>query len=73
MRSGAPHLLFLVAFVVNCVLWSNSRYAHLPARGAARSYLTKRNLYQVEPTVGLEHGNATLLLRKDQVCEILLL
>ncbi|GJE99905.1 sodium/calcium exchanger protein-domain-containing protein [Phanerochaete sordida] len=61
MWRGAPRLLFALAFVANCLLWSQSRYAQ-PASAPAHS-LFKRSLPAPRWGSGrvLAHSNVTTL------------
>ena len=49
MAPAAPKLVFLGFFLLNCLLWSNSRYAELPDY-ASRSSLLKRS-YSEQPSL----------------------
>ncbi|OBZ72099.1 putative cation exchanger C3A12.06c [Grifola frondosa] len=55
MRSGLPKLFFVAAFVVNCIIWSHSRFGQVNSRTlyVTENQLAKRALFD------LAAGNAT--------------
>lgn len=67
MSAGAARLAFLLLFVLNCLLWSNSRYAQSPALSPSHS-LSKRHEYQVTRLSNLLFQNGTTYIdTKKQV------
>lgn len=67
MSSAAPKVVFLLFFLLNCLLWSNSRYAELPEY-ASRSSLIKRSSFERPSLTKLLLSNGTRYTdSKDQV------
>lgn len=67
MRQGVLRLLFVSVFVLNCLLWSQSRYALGPAKGAVSSYLRRRNSGEIQGLKALQYVNGTLHTQGDEV------
>lgn len=58
MGLGAPRLIFLVLLVVNCILWSNSRYAEVStSHRTAHISLVKRSLSSQGQITALLNGS----------------
>ncbi|KAI0346259.1 hypothetical protein BDW22DRAFT_1368638 [Trametopsis cervina] len=70
MRSGAPHLIFLTLFVINCLLWSQSRYTQVSTqRSVHLSSFAKRSIGNDGDAIGLQYGNLTLPVGvKEDLC-----
>ena len=68
MSSAAPKVVFLVFFLLNCLLWSNSRYADVPEYASRSSHLAKRDSIE-RPTLSmlLLSSNTSYIDTKDQV------
>ncbi|KAJ3551558.1 hypothetical protein NM688_g4631 [Phlebia brevispora] len=67
MAPHAPKLLFLVFFVLNCLLWSNSRFAEVPRHASSvsqysRSILGKRDLGK------FQYANGTQFINMKDQC-----
>ncbi len=56
MSSRAPKLVFVLFFALNCILWSQSRYAHIP-RYASSPSISRRNLKEGGSLSGLLYVN----------------
>ena len=72
MSRGAPKLIFLALFILNCLLWSHSRYAQIP-RYASSGSLTKRSLLEsslldVAFTNGAEYIDTKEQVSRFKVC-----
>ncbi|KAI0697966.1 Sodium/calcium exchanger protein-domain-containing protein [Cytidiella melzeri] len=69
MGLRAPRLIFLVIFVINCILWSNSRYAQsssISSYRPAQLSLVKRSLNYGGSLIGLANTNGSLANEDDQ-------
>lgn len=70
MASGVPRFIFLFIFVLNCLLWSYSRFAEVPSRASNLSYsggsfADKRGLLE------LQYANSTQYVEtKDKASRI---
>ncbi|EKM58406.1 uncharacterized protein PHACADRAFT_117328 [Phanerochaete carnosa HHB-10118-sp] len=67
MWRGTPRLFFVLAFVINCLLWSQSRYAQLPSSPAHSLARRSSPAERRESGRMLAYSNATTLY-EDQVC-----
>ena len=68
MWSGVPRIFFVLTLVLNCILWSQSRYAQV--KGPTRSLLVRRS------DLAINYGVANVSLGghdEDEVCIYLVL